>query len=93
MIVTEHDSVYEDSPTNRVPLLVGLTTMASSSMTASGLMVGYGKQKACRRPLWAPLASRRPCVAPQAHCFMAAEVYAGAACSAPTSAYQQYVAP
>ena len=43
MIVTEHDSVYEDSPTNRVPLLVGLTTMASSSTTASGPMVGYGK--------------------------------------------------
>ena len=41
------------TPTNRVPLLVGLTTMASSSMTASGAMVGYGKQKACGRH-WLP---------------------------------------
>ena len=33
----EHDSVLsEDCPTNRVPLLVGLTTIASSSMTVGG---------------------------------------------------------
>ena len=43
-IVGYHNSdLSEDCPTNRVPLLVGLTTMASSSTTASGPMVGYGK--------------------------------------------------
>ena len=81
------------APTNRVPLLVELMMMASSSTTASVLMVGYGKQKACRRPLRAPLYLRPLCVAPQAHCFMVEEACAGAACSAPTAAYQQDVAP
>ena len=38
-IVGEHDSVVsDDCPTNRVPLLVGLTTMASSATTAAGAM-------------------------------------------------------
>ena len=39
-IVGEHDSVVsDDCPTNRVPLLVGLTTMASSPTTAYGIEV------------------------------------------------------